>query len=285
MQQITIEDFCKSINIDPLKMEVESTIDITKHNKQILSYNHTTGQNEYRPIVKVIRKKDAELYKLITDTGTFEGSQDHKFFTDTGKYLTLETILFRGFNNIKIQNNKEGFSQIINIIPTGKQIPIYDLEVENNHNLYTDGLLSHNSIGDPTTVSGGVAIPFYSHIRIRITRSKIDRENMQNIMKFTVIKNKLAAPFKVGTIVYKFNKGFDLFSEVGQLAVEFGIIRKEGNSYFFPETDIKVVGKNKVYEYLEDNEEYTRAVIEPLVKEYIDTQTIVREEDLNEDLQ
>lgn len=283
MQQITIEDFCKSIGLDAIKMKQESFINVEKYKKQILSYNHTTGQNEYRNIVNVIRKKDDELYIVKTTNSQFEGTKDHKFYTNTGKYLTLETILFRGFDTIKIQNQKNEFEQIIDILPTGKIVPIYDLEVENNHNLFTNNLLSHNSMGDPTTVSGGKAIPFYAHVRIRITRSEIDRENMQNVMKFTVIKNKLAPPFKVGTVVYKWNKGFDFSSEVAQLALEFGIIKKEGNTHYLPDLpDEKFVGKKKLIAYLDDNEEYTKAVIEPLVLEVLKNSQNLRQDDEGE---
>lgn len=138
-------------------------------------------------------------------------------------------------------------------------------------------------MGDPTTVSGGMAIPFYAHGRVRITRSEIDRELQQNVMKFTIIKNKMAAPFKVGTVVYKWNEGFDFFSEVGELAVEFGIIKKEGNSYYPPDTEVKLVGKKKLTNYLKDNEEYTKAVIEPMVVEFLKSnQAIRKDEDANE---
>lgn len=140
-------------------------------------------------------------------------------------------------------------------------------------------------MGDPTTVSGGKAIPFYAHVRIRITRSKIDRENGQNIIKFTIIKNKLAAPFKVGTVVFNWEEGFDLFSEVADLAIEFGIIKNEGKSYFFPETeDVKVVGKKKAVEYLKDNPEYTKTVIQPLLTTYLDNNKIVREDEEEEEI-
>lgn len=131
-------------------------------------------------------------------------------------------------------------------------------------------------MGDPTTVNGGKAIPFYASVRIRITRSEIDRENMQNVMKFTVIKNKLAPPFKVGTVVYKWNKGFDFSSEVAQLAIEFGIIPKVGNSYFPPESEVKFVGKKKLIEYLDDNPEYTKNVIEPLVLKKLENSESLR---------
>lgn len=124
---------------------------------------------------------------------------------------------------------------------------------------------------DPTVVSGGKAIPFYAHCRIRITRSKIDRELQQNIMKFTIIKNKMAPPFKIGTVVYKWGIGFDFFSEVANLAIEFNIIRNEGKSYYFPEADdLKLVGKPKAIQYLTDNPEYTRKIIEPLVLAYLE---------------
>lgn len=138
------------------------------------------------------------------------------------------------------------------------------------------------SMGDPTTVSGGTAIPFYAHVRIRVTRSEIDRENKQNVMKFTIIKNKLSAPFKVGTIIYNWENGFDLFSEVGELAVEFGVIKNEGKSYYFPETDVKVVGKKNAIEYLKQNPDYTRDVIKPMLEKELAKADLRKEETSSE---
>lgn len=135
--------------------------------------------------------------------------------------------------------------------------------------------------GDPNTINGGTAIPFYAHVRIRITRSEIDRENQQNVVKFTVIKNKLAAPFKVGTVVYKWGVGFDLFSEIAELAIEFGIIRNEKTSYYFPiegGEEVKIVGKKNAIAYLKDNPDYTRAVMEPKVKEILESSNVRKEE-------
>lgn len=139
-------------------------------------------------------------------------------------------------------------------------------------------------MGDPTTVSGGVAIPFYAHVRIRITRSQIDRELRQNVMKFTVIKNKMGEPFKVGTVVYKWGVGFDFFSEVAELAIEFGIIRNEKTSYYPPEKDdVKIIGKKKMIAYLQENEEYTRTIIQPLVLKYMEENGNLRADEIDED--
>lgn len=131
-------------------------------------------------------------------------------------------------------------------------------------------------MGDPTTVSGGKAIPFYAHVRIRITRSEIKREERQNTMKFTIIKNKLAEPFKVGTVVYKWGLGFDFASEVAGLAEEFGIIKRDKNSYHLPDVEAKIVGKKQLAAYLSDNPEYTKNVIEPLVLKVLNDENPIR---------
>lgn len=141
-------------------------------------------------------------------------------------------------------------------------------------------------IGDPTTVSGGDAIPFYSHVRIRITRSEIKRDEQQNTMKFTVIKNKMAPPFRVGTIVFKWGVGFDFSSEIGQLATEFGIIGKTGNTFHLPEInpeEFKITSKKKLGEFLNDNPEYIKNVLEPRVLERLKDNPI-REDEGTEEL-
>jgi|688.fasta_scaffold50480_8 recombination protein RecA len=138
--------------------------------------------------------------------------------------------------------------------------------------------------GDPTTVSGGLAIPFYAHVRIRVTRSEIDRDLRQNVMKFTIIKNKLAEAFKVGTVVYNWSEGFDSFSEIADLAIEFEVIKVEGKTYYFPEVeDFKVIGKKNAIQYLKDNEEYTRQIVQPLVTEILNGNNL-RKEELTEEV-
>lgn len=137
--------------------------------------------------------------------------------------------------------------------------------------------------GDPTTVSGGTALPFASHVRIRITRSEIDRENEQNIMKFTIIKNKLDKPFKVGTVVYKWGVGFDINSEYVELALEFGLIQEHKKIYFPPETnDLEIKSKKSMIAYLKDNPEYMSKVIVPLVKDYLSKNKNARKEDIDD---
>ena len=139
--------------------------------------------------------------------------------------------------------------------------------------------------GDPTTTSGGTALSFYAHCRIRITRSQIDKELRQNTMKFHFIKNKLAPPYKIGSIVYKWEGGFDKVSEYADIALEAGIINLTGKTYSLPdgkggflELEDKLVGKKKYTNYLEENPEYLKDIIHPLVVDYLNNKEIVADE-------
>lgn len=125
--------------------------------------------------------------------------------------------------------------------------------------------------GDPYFEPGGNAWLFYSHVRIRITRSEIDKELFQNTMKFHFPKNKLAMPFKVGAITYSWLGGFDIESELADLALDANIITKIGNTYTFPEIEMtsKIVGKTKAIQFLKDNPEYLQSIIKPKVTEYL----------------
>ncbi len=148
---------------------------------------------------------------------------------------------------------------------------------------------SIGKIGDPTVVSGGLAIPFYAHVRVRITRSKIDRENQENVMKFTIIKNKLGVPFKVGTVVFNWNKGFDSASEIAELAVEFGLIKQDKKTYILEKAengeDLKIVGKKKVIEFLNTNIDYRDKYIKPALEEKLKSTELrideIREEEIS----
>lgn len=138
-------------------------------------------------------------------------------------------------------------------------------------------------MGDPTTVSGGKAVSFYAHVRIKITRSEIDKELQQNTMKFHFIKNKLATPFKVGAIVYNWTGGFDTASEIGELALDAEIIKVVGKSYYLPEVEDKIVGKKKFLQYLKDNPDYMKDVIKPLVDKYLEEKEVIEDEEETDD--
>lgn len=158
----------------------------------------------------------------------------------------------------------------------------YDIEVSKNSNFVVggiyNGIVAHNS---PITVSGGTAIPFYSHVRIWVTRSEIDKELGKNKIKFNFVKNKMAVPFKLGVTLYDWTNGFDVASEMGDIALECGIITISGKTYTLPGIDKPIVGKKATIQYLQDNPQYVKEQIEPLVKAYLETNSeVVSEPDV-----
>lgn len=245
----------------------------------------------------LIDKEDA----YTTDYGALLGIDNDKLtivtpHTQEGMYETLIEALKSNLFGVIVVDSVTAFAPLARF--EGSHIMGIEARLNSDKmRLVADALSKSNTclifiqqqrqkigaMGDPTTVSGGDAIPFYSHVRIRITRSEIKREEEQNTMKFTIIKNKMAPPFKVGTIVYKWGVGFDFSSEIGQLAHEFGIITKTGNSFYLPEVQEKFVGKKKLNEFLNDNLDYVKKVLEPKVLEALQN-NVVRYDEGQEEL-
>lgn len=289
MQKTTIEKFIKeTLNINPLDIKENVEINIKEHNKKILSFNHEKQENELKLVTKIIRKEnDYPVFIKTVNKNIINCTKDHKFFVKFKEteffYLKVNDILFlleKGEKvSIKTKNNE--YDSIDTWYTGSEKIPIFDLEVEDNHNFYSNELLSHNSFGNPITVSGGTAIPFYSHVRIWVTRSEIDKELGKNKIKFNFVKNKMAVPFKLGVTLYDWTNGFDVASEMGDIALECGIITISGKTYTLPGVDKPIVGKKATIQYLQDNPQYVKEQIEPLVKAYLETNSeVVSEPDV-----
>lgn len=108
--------------------------------------------------------------------------------------------------------------------------------------------------GNPTTTNGGHALPFYSHVRLEVSRKEIDKESETNIIKVKVVKNKLAVPFKEAEVEIIWGVGFNKNKEYLDKAIDFEIITKTGNTYSYG--DIKLgVGMGQLEQFLKDNPE------------------------------
>lgn len=86
--------------------------------------------------------------------------------------------------------------------------------------------------GNPETTSGGRALKFFASIRIDVRRiASIGSESdiRGNEIKIKIVKNKLAAPFKIGTTEIIFSHGISKESEVIDLAEKYGILERKGS--------------------------------------------------------
>ncbi|KAL9261222.1 DNA repair protein recA homolog 2, mitochondrial-like protein [Drosera capensis] len=102
---------------------------------------------------------------------------------------------------------------------------------------------------------GGNALKFYAAVRLRISRTGLlkvqDKVNGLGIC-IQVVKNKLAPAMKKAELGIHFGRGIRCENEVLELALEHGLILKEGNS-FFVEGEV-FNNEQDVERYLVDNE-------------------------------
>ena len=124
--------------------------------------------------------------------------------------------------------------------------------------------------GSSETTSGGNALRFYSSVRIdiRATGKLKDGEAIYgNKVKVKVIKNKLASPFKEIVTELIFGKGFNTEGEIIDLAVEEGILEKNGSHYSYGE-DRLVQGKSSLEKFFrdKDNEKLFNEIKEKLTE-------------------
>ncbi|MBQ6355190.1 recombinase RecA [Candidatus Saccharibacteria bacterium] len=85
--------------------------------------------------------------------------------------------------------------------------------------------------GNPETTTGGNALKFYASVRMDIRRiGQIkDGDNIAgNRTKVKIVKNKIAAPFKVAEFDIMYNEGISKTGDILDLAVANGVIEKSG---------------------------------------------------------
>ena len=95
--------------------------------------------------------------------------------------------------------------------------------------------------GNPETTPGGKALKFYTSVRLdirRIAQIKKGEEIMGGRVRVKVVKNKVAAPFKVTEFDLLYNEGIAKEGEILALGEKYGFIQKAGSSYSYGEVKL-----------------------------------------------
>ena len=93
--------------------------------------------------------------------------------------------------------------------------------------------------GSPEVTPGGRALKFYSSVRIDLRRTESIKQGSDIIgsrVRARVVKNKIAAPFRVTEFDIMFNKGISKMGDLLELGVSEGILKKAGSFYSYGDT-------------------------------------------------
>jgi recombination protein RecA len=123
--------------------------------------------------------------------------------------------------------------------------------------------------GNPETTSGGLALKFYSSVRLdirRITDVKKDGdERVGSRVRVRVVKNKVAPPFKSAEFDLMYDSGISREGDLIDLAVEEKLIEKSGAYFSYNDTRLGQ-GREKAKDFLRENpalmDEITQKVLE-----------------------
>jgi recombination protein RecA len=130
--------------------------------------------------------------------------------------------------------------------------------------------------GSPVETPGGKALKFYASVRIeikRIAQIKKGEEVIGARTKAKIVKNKVAAPFKVAEFDIMYNEGVSLETDLINLALKVGVLKKKG-------TYIQDLEGNTLGQGLESARKELRDNPETLEKLYVD---VLAKEDIAEE--
>ena len=122
--------------------------------------------------------------------------------------------------------------------------------------------------GNPETTPGGMALKFYSSVRLELRRAakiKQGDEIIGNRVRAKVVKNKVAPPFKTAEIDIYYNEGISWISDMLNVGLNNGVVSKSGSWYQYGEIKLGQ-GTEGAKSFLKENptilKQLKKAVIE-----------------------
>lgn len=109
--------------------------------------------------------------------------------------------------------------------------------------------------GSPETTAGGMALKFYSSVRLDVRRIAAikDRDEMVgHRVRTKVVKNKLAPPFKMAEFDIMYGKGISRMGELIDIGLDKNIVQKSGSWFSLGDKRIGQ-GRENARLFLEEN--------------------------------
>ncbi len=118
--------------------------------------------------------------------------------------------------------------------------------------------------GSPITTPGGLALKFYSSVRIelkRIAQIKQGEEIIGSRIRAKIVKNKVAAPFKTAEFDIYYNEGISYFGDILNTGLKYGLIKKAGSWLQYENTKLGQ-GVEAAKKFLKENPQVVKKIKE-----------------------
>jgi recombination protein RecA len=123
--------------------------------------------------------------------------------------------------------------------------------------------------GNPETTAGGQALKYYSSVRLDIRRTETIKDgdnSIGNHVKVKVVKNKVAAPFKIAEFDIMYNEGISASGDLIDLAVKNNLVGKSGAWYEYNGEKIGQ-GREAAKQFLKDHPKVMEELAKAIRKE------------------
>lgn len=260
----TIENLFKDafgLNIETMKVNEPYLVE--EANVGIKSLNDN-NEIVFSRILRAVKKSKRTMYRItLEDNNEIRVAKDHLLaILDNGdmEWLTAEEIFKEKKSNDIFLIGEISPIAILSIKKDGKDNPL-DVEVENTHNYFSNGVLSHNSLygADFKAAFSGKSVDYYSSWTARLTRVE-DIKNKEGELEGIVIKirntkSKVGIAKREAKVKLYFDKGIDSDDEYLDYLKTLGIIEQRGAWFYNEEWGMKVAGKNGVADFLHERPE------------------------------
>lgn len=122
--------------------------------------------------------------------------------------------------------------------------------------------------GNPETTTGGLALKFYSSVRVEIRRSaqiQAGEKIIGNRHKVKIVKNKVAPPFRTAEFDILYNEGISKIADLINTGVNLNVVAKSGSWYNFGEQKLGQ-GMDGSRQFLRENPKIEKEILEAVKK-------------------